>query len=121
MQQRLNEIERQILTGAVNELKRLRATTVPSGYGHGALMAAVRDATEGTVRCDAARWCRDASYDASGRVAISRAYKRLEAMGLCTRIAGGYVGKSVTHLQLSEAGIALAAEWETALDKTRVL
>lgn len=108
---KLNAIERDILLGAVADLVELQATEMPPGYGEGDLKRAILNVQEGLVRCDPSKWTRGPMDDAAFRVAVSRAYARLERWGLVTRERMAYGGgERCTHLAPTEAGIELAKE-----------
>jgi hypothetical protein len=110
MQQALNNLDRDILTGAVADLQKFAATPCLPGGGHGELHTAIADARGGLVKCAPCRWVGPTGGDAAFRMAISRAYKRLESRGLVERIALGICGDRVSHLRPTAEGITLAAQ-----------
>lgn len=107
MQSRLPTLDSQILVGCVDALHRLRQQPQPSGYGHHSDKRRWADAQEGLVRCDPGSWADVNMSTPADRQAVSRAYKRLERLGLIERIADG--GTATTHLEPTEAGKTLVA------------
>lgn len=107
----LNDRQRQILLGVLEDRQRLAAMDpaqpgIPYGPARGAHRLRVRRAREGLVPMNLAGWIgRDPTN--SDRVLFHRACVRLEGMGLLLRCnpAGG---RRTTHLKLTAAGQSLA-------------
>lgn len=82
----------------------------PQRLERGNFHMAVKDATEGDglVRIDLFKW--HGAYTESQRVMLGRAMKRMERDGLITRHALQGLNERYTHVRLTEAGAAAAAE-----------
>ena len=107
----LTGLEKRILRGAAADLARLRAGKPIRGddrtarpYG---LREAIEDAKHGLVRLAASRWL-GKTLDGAGRMAVSRAYQRLERRGLAERHSLHWAEERATHLKLTAAGIEAA-------------
>jgi len=108
MKHSLPPIEKSILLGAAADLAQLRKTPRPTGYGELALKAACYLASRRIVKTDPADWL-GGEVSPSTRMAVSRAYQRLESRKLVERVAMG-AGAATTHLELTPAGVKLAKE-----------
>ena len=107
----LNERQRLILMGVLQDQKRLAA--MPWGDGHGMSRLAmgrdrlrIRQAREGMVPMALEAWLGHAPTN-SDRVLCSREFQRLEDMGLVVR-CNPMGGHRTTHLKLTPAGREVA-------------
>ena len=118
----LNRIERRILCGAARDLARFAVMPWPDIEAPNALRNrfAISDAREGLVAVQSVEWVGQSTCnDTALRMAISRAYLKLQKHGLLMRVADGYSETRCTHLRLTEAGIALAKQLEATEGTSR--
>jgi hypothetical protein len=114
MKTRLSQLEADILVGLIGDLNAIQAKGQPSGYGYSPEKRAWSDVRQGLVRCNPSQWTECDLSDPTQRVAVSRAYKRLESRGLVERFAEG--GHVTTHLAPTEAGKGWIAANEATTD-----
>lgn len=110
MNNQLRHDEEAILRGIAADLASILKAGQPWGYGHAEEKWRYRDAKEGFVRPDAARWF-GGPLDSAARMRLSRTLARMEKCGLIRRTSLGFGdGVRHTHIGLTPAGRKLAKE-----------
>jgi hypothetical protein len=117
--QPLTKIQSQLLRGAVADLQAMRSgQSVPGVVSWREIQQATEDAAAGLVRLATARWLGVDVLPPAGRMAATRAYRKLEARGLVVRRAERWASERANYVEILPAGIQLAAEHHAERNET---